>query len=239
MTPRPADAFLDRDGTLYLTDPDALATEHWHAMAKAFRRLSYELPGNAAVRSRYRGWTAESQADGLPGHPFQPDQAAALRDLFLRHVPAPDASMADAMEEKALSLYGTTTDYGLAGYMTRSGRLLDFSHEGRQRDVDHREVDCLFEDWPNPPQDAPGGNTACMEAFMRLGNIRLVTYGMSVAAPPTQAQYRALGKYVRHYRDDTFLLDFRDGDDPDLVRFPAFTPAHEILDAVRARFGQN
>ena len=69
-----------------------------------------------------------------------------------------------SIEERARRKYKTTDYFEFAGYILEDGTMLNFSHENRQRDMDHREIEEFF-------TKAQGTDALCK--FMRRGNIRV------------------------------------------------------------------
>ena len=73
-----------------------------------------------------------------------------------------------SIEERAKKYYGTTSIFEFAGYLLEDGQMLNFSYEGNQRDVDHREIGQFF-------KEACG--TESLLKFMRRGNVRVMADG--------------------------------------------------------------
>ena len=96
------------------------------------------------------------------------------------------------IEERAKKYYGTTDVFEFAGYILHDGIMLNFSHEGRQRDVDHRDIGEFF-------KKAQG--VEAMVKFMKRGNIRcmcdLQGYRFEFIVPPTKEQVYILREAAR------------------------------------------
>lgn len=216
------DAFTSVGQKLYLSNADMLSTNDWKKLLHAFRNIGYDIPRrNDVAASRYKAWSQNAVARGLPGHELLPDQATAARELF-QPKPGPDENAARELETAAIAHYGTTRDPGLAGYITISGKLLNFSREGRQRDIEHMDVNVLFEDNPGSATGADRKNAAYMREFIAMGNIRIGHCFLDIAAPPTERQYATLGRVIQRWpMDDIYLELSSDGSKPCSETIPA------------------
>lgn len=67
------------------------------------------------------------------------------------------------IEMRAKKEYGTTEVFEFAGWLLKDGDMLNFSHEGYQRDDDHRSIAQFF---------SKVQGTEALYKFMRRGNIR-------------------------------------------------------------------
>lgn len=92
------------------------------------------------------------------------------------------------IEQKAVKQYGLTEIFPFAGYMLGDGTMLNFSYEGNQRDIDHRDIDDLFT-----------GNACGTEAMYKMlnrGNIRVscsaACYGFEYTKKPRYDQMMTL-----------------------------------------------
>lgn len=92
-----------------------------------------------------------------------------------------------SIEERARRKYKTTDYFEFAGYILEDGTMLNFSHENRQRDMDHREIGEFF-------TKAQGTDALCK--FMRRGNIRVscnsTDYCFEFSVKPTILQWQKL-----------------------------------------------
>lgn len=92
-----------------------------------------------------------------------------------------------SIEERARKKYKTTDCFEFAGYILEDGTMLNFSHENRQRDMDHREIGEFF-------TKAQGTDALCK--FMRRGNIRVscnsTDYCFEFSMKPTVLQWQKL-----------------------------------------------
>lgn len=107
------------------------------------------------------------------------------------------------IEQMLIDELGTTDDPELAVWLTRDGRLINGSREGRQRDLDHRHIqDCY------PGLDA----NAAIERFMRRGNVRMGcgagSFAFEFVVPLSESQMWYLVPWARHYAHSGRKSDF-------------------------------
>lgn len=110
------------------------------------------------------------------------------------------------IEERAKKFYGTTEYFELAGYLLENGEMLNLSHEGYQRDQDHRNIGFFFE---------KASGTDAMVKFMNRGNIRVschnTDYCFELSKKPTQLQThqikRAYYEAIRNAKG--FYLEYK------------------------------
>lgn len=93
------------------------------------------------------------------------------------------------LEKKVMKAYGTTQDKNLAVWLLRDGTLVNGSHSGTIRDVDHHEISRFFS---RSKFEKPGETYLYIKKFMNRGNIRI---GCSMTAhcyeftvPPSSEQ---------------------------------------------------
>lgn len=101
--------------------------------------------------------------------------------------------------KEAQEYFGTTSDFREAGYLTVTGKLLDFSGKKfgarkGQRSMDHREISDIYTE-----EDLDGGEA--MVAFMNDGNIRMAPEipGIDLSVKPNEAQEAILRRYFDRY----------------------------------------
>ena len=94
---------------------------------------------------------------------------------------------------KAKEEYGTTEDFGLAGYMLPDGDLLDFSEGSGARSADHRSIEGMY---PDVEHDS---RWEYVVDFMNDGAIRIVPESgiIEMTQQPTLEQRKKLKEYVR------------------------------------------
>lgn len=233
-----ADAFVRADGRLVLARPYELSRDEWTRFGGELRRLGYGTERPWQAKDRLAAHCLDNQSEGRPGFKLMPDQQDAAERLFFGK-PAEntyDAAQAARLDGAAFTLYGSTDDPDMAGYVTPSGTMLNFSVEGRQRDIDHREVSELFENEPDPPEDEPGGNRACMDRLLSLGFIRLTICGIDLCREPTEAQYRALARAYRFWNDRPVQVEFSSpsGLKVASTAIRPMTPFHEVRGTIES-----
>lgn len=107
---------------------------------------------------------------------------------------------------KAVRRFHTTYSLKKAAYLTTTGSMLDFSDGQGYRVQDHREISDILD----LPDDA--GYSDGMIYFMNMGNIRLQTYGIDIAAMPNAKQVSMLRSIIPSImrENDGFYLDVSD-----------------------------
>ena len=198
---KPTDAFqYANNGKLILVDPDKLGPKDWDCIAGAFNMLGYGLESPEIARSIFTRLATENPI----GYILQPDQQKAVEKMLYNKTDETDwDERAKIMEAKAIQHFGLTENHEHAGYITRNGSMLNFSHEGYQRDMDHRDINEIFED--DEIEKDIGSNTAYMIQFMNLGNIRTSDIGLDIALPPTNAQKRVIRDKCRKLFGDIYI----------------------------------
>ncbi len=93
------------------------------------------------------------------------------------------------IEERLKKKYGVTNNMHLAVWLLPNGDLINGSHDGIRRTVDHSEISEFFA--PSKRQ-TPGSSYIYIEKFMRRGNIRIALSDLVLAfelhKTPTRAQ---------------------------------------------------
>ena len=123
-----------------------------------------------------------------------------LREQFLKVTP-----ITAAQYDKLAKHFGTTNDYGTAGFILTDGRMLDFSGKKQLgesytggREVYHNEVGDVL----NLPTD-----TSPRINMVANGNIRLVpeVNGINLSVKPTGKQRAALRGYINHHNGNVHV----------------------------------
>lgn len=231
----PWTAFLPTGDRLALVHPENLSPSDWTKIAGSFHKLGYDIRDWQDAKDRFTYLTERGRSAGNPGYMLQPDQQQAVEQIYhKRPKPKTDAKLAADLEQKALSHFGQTYIHAHAGYLTPNGYLLNFSHEGYQRDMDHRVISEIFETMPDF-QDLSGNEA--MYLFMNMGNIRVHTCGINLIMPPTNAQRKILLLKFKRLDDEAYV-DFSSptGTIASSARFPLGTPAHQILQTIDRYF---
>lgn len=225
------------DGKLALIRPHLLSKEDWDRMGGAFSLLGYAMRDGEDTRQCF----TELASHKPSGYILNPDQQDAVECLF-NGKPKPSETSewlatADRIEREAIRLYGTTRVCAHVGYITRSGEMLNFSHEGYQRDMDHRDIGELFENEPDLPDLDPGRTTTSMLRFMCLGNIRVGTNFADMMLPPTPAQERGLARMIRTVHGEFAIeISTPTGGSVGWLRYPVGTFPDQILSDIRTVF---
>lgn len=142
-------------------------------------------------------------------------------------------------EQKAVSTFGTTYSWNETGYLTSSGKQLDFSgkRDGAQagyRSMDHRDVSELY--------DAEGiSGTDAMIKFMSEGNIRISPEmgGINLQSMPTKAQFDKLQSFVRKNGGEV-TIDFDDANGNTLhsIEYPQGTGPVRINNDIKRYYNE-
>ena len=142
-------------------------------------------------------------------------------------------------EQKAVSTFGTTYSWNETGYLTPSGKQLDFSgkRDGAQagyRSMNHRDVSELY--------DAEGvGGTDAMIKFMNEGNIRISPEmgGINLQSMPTKAQFDKLQSFVRKNGGEV-TIDFDDANGNTLhsIEYPQGTDPVRINNDIKRYYNE-
>ena len=142
-------------------------------------------------------------------------------------------------EQKAVSTFGTTYSWNETGYLTPSGKQLDFSgkRDGAQagyRSMDHRDVSELY--------DAEGvGGTDAMIKFMNEGNIRISPEmgGINLQSMPTKAQFDKLQSFVRKNGGEvTIGFDDANGNTLHSIEYPQGTGPVRINNDIKRYYNE-
>lgn len=196
----------DDPDILYLIGPEHIGPEDWQRIAGEFHKCGYDIKDGEDAASLFTRHCAQCQQQGMPGLVLNNDQRDAIYRIFCgdaipEETAAEKRRETEEYERSSIKRFGTTDSIRLAGYITPHGHLLNFSYEGHQRDMDHREIQDIM------PDDLSGTNA--MIAFMNLGNIRLSFCGADMSVKPTHQQMdmlrRALISACNH--GDTFSID--------------------------------
>lgn len=142
-------------------------------------------------------------------------------------------------EQKAVSTFGTTYSWNETGYLTPSGKQLDFSgkRDGAQagyRSMDHRDVSELY--------DVEGvSGTDAMIKFMNEGNIRISPEmgGINLQSMPTKAQFDKLQSFVRKNGGEV-TIDFDDANGNTLhsIEYPQGTDPVRINNDIKRYYNE-
>lgn len=136
--------------------------------------------------------------------------------------------------QKAVRRFHTTPYLNRASYLLTTGSMLDFSDGQSYRVQDHREISEVL-DLPDYAEYSTG-----MIVFMNMGNIRLQTYGIDIAAMPNEKQISSLrniiSKIMAEY--DEFVVDFSksNGDTDGSITYPRSISSARIISDIKKYF---
>ena len=150
------------------------------------------------------------------------------------------AEQKQALFDKAKEVFGTTTNFKVAGYMLPDGSLLDFSGRweggpGDARYTDHRAIGSgLYE-----ASETDGNYDTNMYDFINQGAIRLMpeSGGIYVSQPLTDAQEEMLARYIARYNGEVILdITDKDGNIISYIEYNRRTSANRVLDDISNYF---
>lgn len=136
--------------------------------------------------------------------------------------------------QKAIRKFHTTPYLNRASYLLTTGSMLDFSDGQGYRVQDHREISEVL-GLPDYANYSDG-----MIVFMNMGNIRLQSYGIDIAAMPTEKQISSLrgiiSKVMGEY--DEFTVDFSkpNGNNDGSITYPQGTSSARIISDIKKYF---
>lgn len=190
---------------MFLCNPDKISPDEWQTIAGEFHKLGYDLNNANQARNCFTRLTKAGKQINKIGYCLQPDQQKVINKILgkTENTQTPFFHMTqNRLESRAVRHFGTTFSYKTAGYITPNGYLLLFSHEGYQRDMDHREVATLFENMPKMQDMSP---TQLMYVFMGLGNIRLSINSLNMVLPPTEKQREIIKNIAKACKGEIYL----------------------------------
>ncbi|MDR1456425.1 MAG: hypothetical protein LBJ01_12295, partial [Tannerella sp.] len=152
-----------------------------------------QVNGNWYSRTVYPGWEALKVGDEVSGLNTKQTQVNAKTPVDNKLI------------EAAKNEFGTTDDFGEAGYMLPDGTMLDFSEKRNggnpgMRSMDHRDISGIGDEI---------GADVDLVSFMAMGNIRLSpeSGGFEITGKPSADQIRTLKRYIRFF-DGNVMVDF-------------------------------
>ena len=204
------------DGTVTVRDCNSIPMSTWQKINDYLRRRGFDLRG------------AEDTKRLLSRHKVFSDQHAdAFRQVMGPRTPRPERTPAQKIITKCKRVFGTTTNFAVAGYILPDGTMLDFSGArlgsgnviSTQREVDHRQIGYAT---------GKGGIEGVHEFCIGTGSIR-VSFSRTGAAfidcyqEPNAKQYQTLARGVVTMASGGIYLELRRGNDKD--RFAESYPA--------------
>ena len=180
---------------------------------------AYRLYSEIDEKARRAGTEYERMRDRL------------AKTLYEREYTSQEAS---SYVQKAVQRFHTTTQLDKAAYLLTTGSMLDFSEGQGYRVNDHRDIAEVL-DLPDYANYSAG-----MILFMNMGNIRLQTYGIDIAAMPNERQISSLRGIIEKVMaaNDEFIVDFskRNGDTDGSITYPKGTSSTRIISDIKKYF---
>lgn len=141
------------------------------------------------------------------------------------------------LDKAALEYFDRTYSWKETGYLTKSGKKLDFSGKnqgapGGYRTLDHRDISEIMLD-----SDISG--TEAMIEYMNQGNIRIMpeSNGINLSVLPTASQFEALDDYISRARGEVILdIDDNNGNTLHSVEYPKGTRASKVINDIKKYF---
>ncbi len=148
-----------------------------------------------------------------------------------------DEDASKNLDKAALEYFGRTFSWKETGYLTKSGKKLDFSGKnqgapGGYRTLDHRDISEIMLD-----SDISG--TEAMIEYMNQGNIRIMpeSNGINLSVLPTASQFEALDDYISRARGEVILdIDDNNGNTLHSVEYPKGTRASKVINDIKKYF---
>jgi DNA repair protein RadC len=135
------------------------------------------------------------------------------------------------IEKETIKYFGTTSNFKEAGYLTTSGKLLDFSGkkdggEPGYRSMDHRDI-ADMNDYDGPS----------MTQFMDMGNIRMKpeSDGFELTQKPTSEQVIVLKRYINSLNGEVIVdlgLIGKHNSTPEYMEYPRGTKADRVINDI-------
>jgi len=182
---------------------DLVPDSVWNKFSKAMNTFDYDFRGGEDAKELLKRWNKTPDGDTI----LSEDHAKAFLSAVGKkdiHKPSRGVSSQKVIRD-AMKRFGITNNIYHAGYMLPDGRLLNLSgggSYGSPRGLDHREIESVL-----PKGMVPEGSSgfASIEAFGKLGNIRLhmgtdKVLNVYLYSRPTSAQIDAMEDLMRKER---------------------------------------
>lgn len=109
-----------------------------------------------------------------------------------------------SIENRVAQKYGLTDDPIMAVWILRDGRVVNGSHEGRQRDIDHRDISEFFKRSVFETRAGHGATSNVgsiyIDKFLRRGNIRWsgneLGFIAEIMGKPSKPAILAMARYM-------------------------------------------
>ena len=198
-------------------DPSMVSDSKWQVITNALTRLGY-------TGRPYRDWKEYFNKIGktmIPTASIDNDKTRIIKKVFTPRAPMSDDTKLIA---KAKRHFGTTTNFNEVGYVLPDGSMLNFSGakfggSPNRRDIDHRQVGEIDSD---------------ILSFMKMGNIRMQSFGFELVKMPTRQQFNTLVQFIRH-KNDYIIVDFATPDANYVehsVEYPKGTNVNRIINDI-------
>lgn len=185
------------DGKLQISSPDLITSEQWNKVAKFMHQKGYNIRNGEDAKQFVTKYLDKGGGVLTPDGEFMSDWLSSIKLALGISEKTPMRNNKDARRvfSAAKRKFGVTTNIKLSGYVLPDGSLLNLSHSGHSRDLDHREIANVFHKLGIDLSPNDNSTTPYMQAFMEMGAIRINgEYGnVDVGAPPTEAQRKILG----------------------------------------------
>lgn len=196
---------IGENGNVFIDDYDSISEEEYEKISKYMKRLGYDWRGAEDAKELL-------MRDVYSKKGYWDDLAEAILNSLGIKAEIPNKDRKEHVELDAKSIFrkakrkfGVTNNFNLAGWLLPDGSLLNFSAEGYQRDLDHREIVQV--------DDSLNDMSSGMIQFMNLGAIRLgpvgkMNYGfinISDTIPPTSRQYSILREFISNLNEEIYV----------------------------------
>ena len=148
-----------------------------------------------------------------------------------------DYSDALKIEAELIKRYGVTSNYRAAGYITPRGYLIDLSGGQGRRELDHRDINGIFDDLNidmgkyNDPE-WQYSNSTNMFALLDMGFIRYSpeSDAFNFRSMPSQEQFGVLRNIITR-RNGYVIIDL--DEEGGYAEFERNTPTDYIIEAIK------
>ncbi len=180
--------FEIKNNKIRFSDTDNIRFKTFEKLLSEFESLGYDFDHEPDYIRQYF-----NKNEFLPE-----DQTAKVIEIFRQyHMPDIPKKTIKKYNDIAVSHFGLTDNFKMAGYILPNGDMLNFSYDNYLRDIDHRDVNEIL--------DYIDSNeiTAGMIEFMNYGNIRIIGYDIDLVCRPTPAQRRVISDIIRISRRES------------------------------------
>ncbi len=169
-------------GCIRFDNTDGITYDTWTKILNALNHLGYGMPDETSVKEYFNR--------GIYLQKDQSDEVIRVLSNEQQKIPYTKKKIEND-NLKAKEMFGTTEIIDYAGYILTDGDMLNFTYDGYQRDMDHREISHAI----HPDSD---GYSDGLIQFVTYGNIRVMPNGIELSKRPTQPQIRRIAEFIRH-----------------------------------------